>query len=129
MPVNNLGAGKDLFKERCFNQLFNIKKSLEQNDALNPEMKDRITALEGRIRRYSDANDYQVINEQMKSLQKDVDSLKKPAKPIAMKEIPSYLREEKVVSKKSCCGSLFARKTPTATVNTVVSDQGNTPNR
>ncbi len=114
MPTNLQGAGQDLFKQRCFDKLSAIKKELVNEDAFDSAMQDRFNLLEGRIRRYSNASDYQVINEQIDLLQKRADAIKKPAKPIAMKEIPSYLREEKVVAKKSCCSCLFANKKPAA---------------
>src|SRR5688500_19019391 len=109
MPVNNQAAGQELFKQRCLDKITTLKKELINQEALDNAMQDRLNLLEGRVRRYSNASDYQIITEQIESLQKRVDAMKKSAaKPIAMKKIPSYLREEKVVAKKSCCSCLFA---------------------
>ncbi len=113
MPVNNQAAGQELFKQRCLDKITTLKKELINQEALDTAMQDRLNLLEGRVRRYSNASDYQIITEQIESLQKRVDAMKKSAaKPIAMKEIPSYLREEKVVPKKNCCSCLFASKKP-----------------
>lgn len=113
MPANLNSVGKEENKKKWLTQLTDLLKKYKDNDLLDTLVTDKFNRLEGRIRRYSDASDYQVITQDLSSLNKTIEEqIKKRmiAKPIALREIPAYLREEKTEPRKSCLSCLFAKK-------------------